>query len=575
MRLIDTDFLALLPSFMRKDPYVRQLAAIMSGSTSQLGCEIAMVTKWDKIDFMPEEMLDELARELDISWYMYDADIERKRAIIKNSDIIHTIFGTREAVQKVLDMYFGTYNEATGKYESEATITEWFEPGFPLPKLSYFKDLDPNNTKTPNGNCYWFAITTPTMEMTPEDLNRCKWVVQKVKSERSHVAIFIIVPVESNDIVAEGKLTYLVNNKYICGERICGTGEHVGTVAPVDHTGGGFHNVSEGRDIVTLSGDCDPVDMTVTVTGDVPYTPTVTNGHYELRLGTGNYVVTGSKEGYDSSIEEVSVYSDTIHDITLETEEYYTISGKATYSHNLGDNRWELPEYGAIVQYCTIEFENTVTGKKTTAIADDHGLYSKTLLKGTYYVTPKPGSGFICGRWFDEHTFLKDCHPYRQDAIDNPDYPDHAEATAYFAAYPYEYDNETVTVELDEDKTQNLHSWIVPCFYIYVYDDRKDPETGQEIEPGIRGPIIFSGSAGNITLAYDSNEEVCMGRVKAGNYTLSTVENLTSLPLYWECYDSSGENPQWTSAMNVDYNTSWRYYDGWNYASVHTTMPEE
>ena len=65
----------------------------------------------------PEE-LDALAWELNILWYDVGANIDTKRDVIKNSDLVYRRLGTKWAVESVIKSYFG-----------DGYITEWFEYG--------------------------------------------------------------------------------------------------------------------------------------------------------------------------------------------------------------------------------------------------------------------------------------------------------------------------------------------------------------------------------------------------------------------------------------------------------------
>ena len=118
MRLTDCTFKNLLPLFMRQEKDNLALANGLNEVIRYIGENITLCSDWGVIDRLPEEFLDELAWELDIEWYDRSADIEVKRSLVKNSDIVHSKYGTKAAIIKVV-----------GDYYDDAVVTEWFEYG--------------------------------------------------------------------------------------------------------------------------------------------------------------------------------------------------------------------------------------------------------------------------------------------------------------------------------------------------------------------------------------------------------------------------------------------------------------
>lgn len=130
MKLNDIDFVKLLPQFMRDDAAVIGLAAGVNQIVRDLAESVKMLSTWDHIDQLDETELDELAWELNIQWYDTGANIEVKRDLVKNSDKVFQLLGTRWAVENIITSYFG-----------EGYIEEWFqydgEPG-------HFRVFSPN-----------------------------------------------------------------------------------------------------------------------------------------------------------------------------------------------------------------------------------------------------------------------------------------------------------------------------------------------------------------------------------------------------------------------------------------------
>lgn len=118
MKLEQTELLKLLPSFMRGDRANKGLAAGASAVLKDVAAKTKLLTTWSQIDSMTSTQLDELAWELNIEWYKSTADLQTKRAIIKNSDKVHAKLGTKWAVEQIITDAFG-----------EGVVREWWEYG--------------------------------------------------------------------------------------------------------------------------------------------------------------------------------------------------------------------------------------------------------------------------------------------------------------------------------------------------------------------------------------------------------------------------------------------------------------
>lgn len=116
MKLSNIEFLKLIPQFMRDDDAVRGLAAAIDKIVPDIAESIKKLSTWDHIDSLNDAELDELAWELNIPWYDTGAELSIKRDVIKNSDKVHAHLGTKWAVEKIIQTYFG-----------DGYIMEWFE----------------------------------------------------------------------------------------------------------------------------------------------------------------------------------------------------------------------------------------------------------------------------------------------------------------------------------------------------------------------------------------------------------------------------------------------------------------
>lgn len=151
MKLTNIDFIRLLPQFMRNDDAVKGFAAGIDSIVPGLALSIKKLSTWDRIDDLTEAELDALAWELNILWYDTGANIDIKRELIKNSDLVYKHLGTKWAVENVIRTYFG-----------EGYIKEWFEyEGSP----GHFKVFSAN----------------PTLTVTEEKFAEFLYLLSKVK----------------------------------------------------------------------------------------------------------------------------------------------------------------------------------------------------------------------------------------------------------------------------------------------------------------------------------------------------------------------------------------------------------
>lgn len=116
MRLESLEFRRLLPQFMRDDLAVIGLSDGLEDLLPALAEQCKLLTTWDHIDELSEAELDELAWELNILWYDKAANIDTKRELVKNSDLVYAKLGTKWAVENVVNTYFG-----------DGYMSEWFE----------------------------------------------------------------------------------------------------------------------------------------------------------------------------------------------------------------------------------------------------------------------------------------------------------------------------------------------------------------------------------------------------------------------------------------------------------------
>jgi len=125
------------------------------------GSRTKLLRVWDQIDNLDHADLDELAWELDVTWYDSTAPLHVKRELIRNADKVHARMGTKWAVRQVVQDYMGS-----------CELEEWFEYGG-----------DPY--------CFRIKITDSTGDEYDLDaLNKLKNNVLRVKNTRSHIDEF-------------------------------------------------------------------------------------------------------------------------------------------------------------------------------------------------------------------------------------------------------------------------------------------------------------------------------------------------------------------------------------------------
>lgn len=143
----------VLPMPLDEDPSMHVLGDATARELSVLGEKTDLPRLFPRIDELQESLLDILARDFKVDWYNYDADLETKRMVIRDSFYIHRHLGTPAAVQRAINDIFGT-----------GYLEEWFEYG---------------------GNPYHFMVYTSNTSIMRENRNRFYRLLAIVKSVRS------------------------------------------------------------------------------------------------------------------------------------------------------------------------------------------------------------------------------------------------------------------------------------------------------------------------------------------------------------------------------------------------------
>lgn len=152
----EAQILDLLPIHLTDDTHVQALSYSIRQEMDRL------IILWDKvismsdIDSLNHDLLDYLAIEWRTQYYDQEFDIDKKRALVKNTLNWHRHAGTPEVVQELVDIVFGG-----------AEIVEWYnmgtEPG--TFSVSLYDDI----------------------QVTPEIIAKFTAMIQKAKNTRSHL----------------------------------------------------------------------------------------------------------------------------------------------------------------------------------------------------------------------------------------------------------------------------------------------------------------------------------------------------------------------------------------------------
>jgi len=149
MKLKDVDLTKMLPSFMKNDKFDVLLAEGLSNVFKKMGDGCEKVVIIGQIDRLNEDELDQLAEDMNIFWYSVNADIEIKRQLIKDANLVFSTLGTVWAVEMVINQYL-----------PNTELQEWF-------------DYD--------GDPHYFRLTTNDTSILSSDIASFLDILEKVK----------------------------------------------------------------------------------------------------------------------------------------------------------------------------------------------------------------------------------------------------------------------------------------------------------------------------------------------------------------------------------------------------------
>lgn len=118
LELKDNALQRILPSSISGDATVKDIVQAISGRLAQLGEQAELVLILPRLKKLPEEIVDELARQYHVDFYDVAADIIKKRELVRKAIARHRYKGTPAAVEEVCSAAFDT-----------AEVVEWYEYG--------------------------------------------------------------------------------------------------------------------------------------------------------------------------------------------------------------------------------------------------------------------------------------------------------------------------------------------------------------------------------------------------------------------------------------------------------------
>jgi len=160
MNLRDIDLLSLQTKYMQQDKTTQALCASLTPQLQSLSEEVIACLIYSRVDYLGDELLDELAWQLNMDWYDSTAKTSVKRSLVKNALKVYRYRGTVYAINQVLADYF-----------NDAEVREWFE-----------------DASAP----YTFKVIARNQAIASSDIERFNMAVNAVKNARSHMTGLIL-----------------------------------------------------------------------------------------------------------------------------------------------------------------------------------------------------------------------------------------------------------------------------------------------------------------------------------------------------------------------------------------------
>ncbi len=175
---------SVFPYSLSDDENKRNIALTIAKELFCLCEDTGQLSIYPRVEELPESLLDILAKDFNVEWYDFDADVNEKRRIIKECFSVHRYKGTKYAVKTALE---GVY--------SSIDVLEWFQYG---------------------GEPYHFKVVISDSTSTAEKLLKVFRKIKYYKNLRSKLdeTVFVINP--------KGELVQFF------GFKLCGIVKHIG-----------------------------------------------------------------------------------------------------------------------------------------------------------------------------------------------------------------------------------------------------------------------------------------------------------------------------------------------------------
>lgn len=160
MDLNNIDLLALQTKAMQSDLTTIGFSAALTPQLNIISNQTDSILIYSNIDKLSDEILDILAWQFHMDWYVATANIEVKRRLIKNAFKVHKTKGTAYAVEQVIEDMFG-----------DGYVTEWYEYG---------------------GEAFHFKVITTNPSVSAELANQFNMAVNAVKRKSTVLEQIII-----------------------------------------------------------------------------------------------------------------------------------------------------------------------------------------------------------------------------------------------------------------------------------------------------------------------------------------------------------------------------------------------
>lgn len=116
--LSEETMLSTFPHSLICDKNMESMAKVTAEFLNKLNKSSESLYIYSRIDNLEEKLLDILAKDLNVSWYSYDAPLEAKRTIIKRAFFVHKQLGTAGSMRSAFEGVF-----------PNTEIIEWFNYG--------------------------------------------------------------------------------------------------------------------------------------------------------------------------------------------------------------------------------------------------------------------------------------------------------------------------------------------------------------------------------------------------------------------------------------------------------------